>query len=114
MNQLIVSIGLAAMLVLAVPSLNNLAVAQEDHDHADHAAEIAAAGPSVDDPRLSVELVDDGLIFPTTMAFLDEDILLVLEKDNGTVRVVEDGELQEEPMLDVAVANDNERGMLGI
>lgn len=114
MNQLIVSIGLAAMLVLAVPSLNNLAVAQEDHDHADHAAEIAAAGPSVDDSGLSVELVDDGLIFPTTMAFLDEDTILVLEKDNGTVRVVEDGELQEEPLLDVAVANDNERGMLGI
>jgi glucose/arabinose dehydrogenase len=102
------------MLVLAVPSLNNLAVAQEDHDHADHAAEIAAAGPSVDDPGLSVELVDDALIFPTTMAFLDEDTILVLEKDNGTVRVVEDGELQEEPLLDVAVANDNERGMLGI
>lgn len=115
MNRLIVSIGLAAMLVLAVPSaLVNFTGAQEDHDHADHAAEIAAAGPSVDDAGLAVELVDDGLVFPTTMAFLDEDTILVLEKDNGTVRVVEDGELQAEPLLDVAVANDNERGMLGI
>ena len=115
MNRLLVSIGLAAMLVLAMPSsFNNFAGAQEDHDHADHTAEIAAAGPSVDDAGLAVELVGDGLVFPTTMAFLDEDTILVLEKDNGTVRVIEGGELQAEPLLDVAVANDNERGMLGI
>lgn len=115
MNRLPVSIGLAAMLVLAVPSaLVNFTGAQEDHNHADHVAEIAAAGPSVDDAGLAVELVGDGLVFPTTMAFLDEDTILVLEKDNGTVRVIEGGELLAEPLLDVAVANDNERGMLGI
>jgi glucose/arabinose dehydrogenase len=38
----------------------------------------------------------------------------VLEKDNGTVRMVENGRVQSEPLLDVAVANDDERGMLGV
>jgi glucose/arabinose dehydrogenase len=47
------------------------------------------------------------------MAFLDEDTILVLEKDNGRVRAIENGMLQPEPLLDVAVANDGERGLLG-
>lgn len=72
------------------------------------------SGPAVADTDLDIEQVEDGLVLPTAMAFLDEDTMIVLEKDNGTVRMVRDGELQEEPMLDVAVANDNERGMLGV
>ncbi|HEX2471620.1 MAG TPA: PQQ-dependent sugar dehydrogenase, partial [Nitrososphaera sp.] len=62
---------------------------------------------------LTVEQVAGGLISPTTMAFLDEDTILVLEKENGRVMMIEDGELQPEPLLDVAVANDGDRGILG-
>jgi len=101
MNSLLHSIGLTAILLLATPASFNI-FAQ------------TTAGPSVDDQNLSVEMVDDGLALPTAMAFVDEDRILVLEKDKGTVRLIEDGELQSEPLLDVAVANDNERGMLGI
>ncbi len=86
--------------------------AQETHEHADHADE--GSGPSISDPDLAIEKVTDGLLLPTAMAFLDENRILVLEKDNGTVRLVEDGVLQEQALLDVAVANENERGMLGI
>ncbi|MDQ5876374.1 MAG: PQQ-dependent sugar dehydrogenase [Thermoproteota archaeon] len=103
MPQPILSISLALILLFALG--HNFAVAQE--------AEITGLRPSVNDASLTVEQVADGLISPTTMAFLDEDTILVLEKDNGTVRVIEDGELQPEPLLDVAVANDGERGMLG-
>jgi glucose/arabinose dehydrogenase len=103
MPQPILSISLALILLFALG--HNFAVAQE--------AEITGLRPSVNDARLTVEQVAGGLISPTTMAFLDEDTILVLEKDNGTVRVIEDGELQPEPLLDVAVANDGERGMLG-
>ena len=79
------------------------------------AQEVGTTGtrPSVNDVSLTVEQVAGGLISPTTMAFLDEDTILVLEKDNGRVMMIEDGELQPEPLLDVAVANDGERGMLG-
>ncbi|HEX2013876.1 MAG TPA: PQQ-dependent sugar dehydrogenase, partial [Nitrososphaera sp.] len=89
-----------------------MSTAQEVHEHADHAA--TADGPFVTDENLEVDPVAEGLTLPTTMAFLDQDSILVLEKDNGTVRMVEDGQLRPEPLLDVAVANDNERGMLGI
>jgi glucose/arabinose dehydrogenase len=115
MHRSILSIGLAAIFVLGTFLAYNFAVAQEDdHEHAEHAAETAGAGPSVDDTSLAVEPVAQGLVLPTAMAFLDEHRMLVLEKDNGTVRMVEDGEVKPKPLLDVAVANDNERGMLGI
>ena len=99
----ILTIGLALMFLFTLG--HNFAVAQE--------AEITGAGPSVNDNSLTVEQVTGGLISPTTMAFLDEDTILVLEKDNGRVRAIENGMLQPEPLLDVAVANDGERGLLG-
>jgi glucose/arabinose dehydrogenase len=74
----------------------------------------SSQGPQLRDPNLRVELVFDGLEYPTSMAFLDEDDILVLEKDKGTVQRIVNGEVMEPPPLDVAVANENERGMLGI
>src|SRR5262245_1902009 len=105
MHRTLFSIGLAAILVLGMLFAYNFAGAQEeeDHEHAEHAAETASAGPSVNDTSLKVEPVADGLTLPTTMTFLDENRMLVLEKDNGAVRMVENGEVRSEPVLDVAV-----------
>jgi len=66
------------------------------------------------DSSLKVETVLSGLNFPTTMAFLGPDDILVLEKDEGTVQRIVNGSKLEEPILDVNVANERERGMLGI
>ncbi len=74
----------------------------------------AFADPSVIDPNFTVETVVSGLSSPTTMAFLGPDDILVLQKNDGKVMRVLGGELQEEPVLDVAVANNSERGLLGI
>ena len=63
---------------------------------------------------LKVEEVSDGLDFPTSMAFLGPEDILVLEKNEGTVRRILNGVLLEEPLLNVNVANRGERGMLGI
>ncbi|MDQ3971425.1 MAG: PQQ-dependent sugar dehydrogenase, partial [Thermoproteota archaeon] len=52
--------------------------------------------------------------FPTSMAFLNSDDILVLEKNNGIVRRIINGMSLSEPLLDVNVANANERGLLGI
>jgi glucose/arabinose dehydrogenase len=70
--------------------------------------------PNVTDPNLAIETVATGLKFPTDMAFLSDDVILVLEKDNGTVRKVVNGTIIQEPILDVPVATKGERGMLGI
>src|SRR3569623_1729478 len=48
------------------------------------------------------------------MAFLGPKDILVNEKLNGTVQRIIDGKIQSQPVLDVSVANKNERGMLGI
>jgi aldose sugar dehydrogenase len=70
--------------------------------------------PDVNDPNLTVQEVFEGLELPTSMAFLGENDILVTEKDSGRVQRIVDGELQEEPVIDVQVANNDERGLLGI
>lgn len=65
------------------------------------------------DPDFIVEEFVVGLDRPTTMAFIGKDIL-VLEKNSGKVKLVRDGILQENPVLDVEVNNKGERGLLGI
>jgi glucose/arabinose dehydrogenase len=68
---------------------------------------------SISDNALNVEAAVEGLSFPTSMAFLDDNNILVLEKE-GSVRLISNGVLQEEPILQVPVNVENERGLLGI
>jgi hypothetical protein len=49
------------------------------------------------DNNLRIELVADGLAQPTSMTFVDEDTILVLEKDTGMIRVVNNGTLEKIP-----------------
>jgi aldose sugar dehydrogenase len=70
--------------------------------------------PTISDPRLKVEKVIGGLALPTSMAFLDHDDILILQKDNGRVRLVSNGVLQPNPVFDVFVENSSERGLLGV
>ena len=71
--------------------------------------------------RLESEVVFSGLEFPTAMAFLGSDDILVLEQGKGTVQRILHGEIIDEPVLDVNVVNERdkygwneERGLLGI
>src|SRR5918994_2606793 len=71
--------------------------------------------PSIKDPNLGVQLVSsDGLEFPTSMAFLGPNDILVLEKEKGTVQRIVNGEMLPTPILTVAVATEVERCMCGI
>ena len=72
------------------------------------------SGPILHDDKLSVELVAEGLDSPTSMRFLDDDTLLVLEKNKGQVRLVLDGKVQQAPAIQVDVATGPEQGLLGI
>ena len=70
--------------------------------------------PNVLDTGFVVEEFTTGLSFPTTMAFIDNDIL-VLQKNDGQIRhVLADGTLLPNAVLDVEVSNYMERGLLGI
>jgi len=64
--------------------------------------------------KFKIELVTQGLSFPTNMAFIDKHNILVLEKNSGTVRLISDGELRQEPVLTLNVDGKGERGLLGL
>lgn len=72
----------------------------------------AFGGPYLLDPNFTIEEYVSGVKFSTSMAFIDND-LLVLEK-NGNIRLVQDGILQKEPILHLDVLNNAESGLLGI
>ena len=65
------------------------------------------------DSNLKVELVATGLNFPTSMSFLGADDILVLEKNEGKVKRIVNGNIIT-TLLDVNVADKEERGMSGI
>jgi aldose sugar dehydrogenase len=71
------------------------------------------AQPTVKDPNLKVEALVSGISSPTSMLFLDNNNILVLEKD-GNVRVISNGMLQPQPLVSLNVESQNERGLLGI
>jgi aldose sugar dehydrogenase len=66
------------------------------------------------DPTLRSELVATGLKFPTSMAFLGPNDILVLEKDNGTVKRIINGQMLEKPFVDVNVYGLGENGLWGV
>jgi glucose/arabinose dehydrogenase len=79
-----------------------------------HISSPGFAQPSIGEPSLTSELVLDGLSSPTSIAFLDENNILLLEKE-GNVRLISNGQLQPQPVLQLqGVESNNERGLLGI
>ena len=73
----------------------------------------AYAQAAINDPNLKAELISGGMSFPTSMAFLDNNNILVLEKE-GAVRLITNGVMQDSPVLQVTTDSKNERGLLGI
>jgi glucose/arabinose dehydrogenase len=71
-------------------------------------------GPTMTDANLTVRQVVSGLFQPTSMAFLGDEDFLVLERPTGKVWRVTHGVKQATPVLDLAVNNFDERGLLGI
>ncbi|MBI2875577.1 MAG: PQQ-dependent sugar dehydrogenase [Candidatus Tectomicrobia bacterium] len=103
-------LGMVGILFLwgpSVPADGSMGIARE-------AFTVLQGTQVLKDPMLQVRPVVDGLSAPTTMAFIGPDDLLVLQKDDGRVRRVLRGVLQPGQVLDVAVDNASERGLLGI
>lgn len=70
--------------------------------------------PKLHDDALRLELVAEGLEFPASMRFLDASNILVLQKDDGKVLLVSKGQPYNQTVLQVRVANEAERGLLGV
>ena len=89
-------------LQLVYANISASAFAQEDN------------APVLKDTALELESVSSSLKDPTSMAFIGPNDILVTEKNTGTVQRILNGEILEEPLLDVNVNGEDERGSLGI
>jgi aldose sugar dehydrogenase len=103
---------LSFILILIFSFLSHLIYAQQDIPGV--VASMGNGEPTVRDPDLKIETVTKGLMFPTTMAFVGPDDILVLEKNKGTVQRIVNGQMLAAPLLQVNVSSEVERGMLGI
>jgi aldose sugar dehydrogenase len=76
----------------------------------------AASAQTVVDPSLTVSAVVPigSLELPTQIRFIGLRDILVSEKDTGRVRRIQNGVLSPTIALDLPVANDDERGLLGV
>src|SRR5438552_114704 len=119
-----VRIILFGILILACISMTNKYPYSVQHDRSHIAKAIAPKypevglpspqGPIIVDPNLRAEAVFRGLRYPTSMAFLGPNDMLVLEKDQGTVQRIANGNMLAQPILSANVATEGEKGMLGI
>jgi aldose sugar dehydrogenase len=76
---------------------------------------LSFANPSVvADRNLRIDRVFAGPVKPTTMVFTGLNEFLVLERNEGKVYRVTNGVLDSKQLLDVNVATDGYRGMIGI
>ena len=73
----------------------------------------ATPQPQLVDPNLRVKLVYTGPGFPTNMAFIGPDDILLLSKNDGKVLRIKDGK-NLGPVLEVNVTRKDEMGLLGI
>jgi glucose/arabinose dehydrogenase len=77
-------------------------------------ASTSPPSPILRDPNLTIQTVVSRIEYPTGMAFLGPDDILVIGKNTGKVTRIINGKILQEPLLDVNVANQVERGLLGI
>ncbi|MFI5407388.1 MAG: PQQ-dependent sugar dehydrogenase, partial [Nitrososphaerales archaeon] len=69
---------------------------------------------NITDSNLRFQPIASGFEFPTGMAFLNLNDILVIEKNTANVIRIKNGTELKEPVLHVNVANMSERGLLGI
>ena len=65
------------------------------------------------DPKLRFDVVATDFKFPTGIAFLGNNDLLLIEKNTGNVIRVQNG-TETKPLLTLSIANQSERGLLGL
>ena len=68
--------------------------------------------PVLTDPNLKAQLIIDKLKFPIGMEIIGNDDFLLIEKNTGIVKRIANGQVTQ--LLDLNVASESERGLLGI
>ena len=124
-SSCVIRMILVSVLTLTCISITNKLLhftLQDDHDHlakalASKYPEVSLPspkGPTILDANIRAEVAFRGLRYPTSMAFLGPNDILITEKDAGTVRRIVNGTELQQALVDVNVATYAHRGMLGI
>jgi len=125
-----ISISYSLILIITIPMIVGLTIAFEifhmsgvswvpfklAHGESAGLTNTSTTGerPTMNEEKIKTTVVVEGLKHPTSMTFLGPDDFLVLEKRSGIVKRVVNGNILNTPVLDVNVANEKERGMLGV
>ena len=133
--KLAIALGAAGVVFAAIVLINYLGYATSTRllstgagNFPDSASETVAASeaqpaqslqlqsvPQLRDSALKIQVVATGLSYPTSMAFLDNNSILVLQKNDGRVFLIStNSTAQPKQVLQVSVDNSSERGLLGI
>ena len=59
-------------------------------------------------------VIEEELLFPTSMVFVDNDTLLVTQKNDEDVISIINGTVKSQPAISVEVNNEGFKGLLGI
>ena len=71
--------------------------------------------PQLNDERLRLEpVIEEELLSPTSMVFVDNNALLVTQKNDGNVISIINGTVMSQPAITVEVNNEGFKGLLGI
>lgn len=70
--------------------------------------------PELEDASLKVEGLSTELFLPTSMAFVEDGSVIVLEKNSGSVFLVSFNEGTQKQLMKLNVANGSEQGLLGV
>jgi len=115
----VISIVVTPSVTGSIINTATVGAGETDFDTSNNSATITtfiqpfAPSPTMLDDNLMVSTVVTGLDQPTSMAFIGNNDILVLEKQTGRVQRVANGVLQG-PVLDLNVNSASERGLLGI
>jgi len=108
-----VTLLLILLTVITIITINTILSTQAEAQLQNPFLSPAAPQPHLVDPNLKVELVYTGPGFPTNMAFIGPDDILLLSKNDGKVLRIKDGK-NLGTVLEVNVSKKDERGLLGI
>jgi glucose/arabinose dehydrogenase len=70
--------------------------------------------PTTTTTGYKTELIAEGLVMPQSLAFAPDGRLFFVEVKNGTLRVLNRGALQTEPVASIQVARGAEHGLIGL
>ncbi|MEP6576925.1 MAG: PQQ-dependent sugar dehydrogenase [Nitrososphaerota archaeon] len=99
------------LLIFIYSTLHNTCSASEGS--ARGRALMLAGGPVLNDSRLHIQRIFSGLKYPTSMAFLAPNDILISEKD-GIVQRIINGHIQKQPLINLIVDKTDERGLDGL